>query len=305
MKIAVLGAGAMGSIYGGFLSLQHEVWLIDIWQEHVDAINREGLTVEEGDHNHRFYPKAVTSAKKVGPVDLVVVFVKSIDTAQALAQNQELFTPETTVLTLQNGWGNAEDILNYVQAEQLLVGTTSHGGNVLGPGKVRQAGRGQTFLGAYSEGSARAQVIVTALKEAGFTAFVTDNIMEMIWKKLCVNSVINPITALLNVRNGYIVDCGQTLALLENLVREAVMVINTTGITLDPTAMIAEVQKIAGLTQDNRSSMLQDVAKKRKTEIERINGAIVAQGNHTGIATPYHTMMLQLVQALEKTYLPQ
>lgn len=294
----------MGSIYGGYLSQQHEVWLIDIWQEHVDSINRTGLVIAEGDQTYRFFPKAVTDGKKVGPAELVLVFVKSIDTAQALAQNRELFTPDTTVLTLQNGWGNAEDILNYVQAEQLLVGTTSHGATVLAPAHIRHAGQGQTFLGAYvGDPDGRAQEAAALLTQAGINTVATANIMEMIWKKLCVNSVINPLTALLNIPNGYIVTCSDTQALLENLVREAVMVINTTGTKLDPVTIITEVQKIALLTKDNRSSMLQDVTKNRKTEIERINGAIVAQATKTGIPAPYHTMLLHLIRALEKTYL--
>jgi 2-dehydropantoate 2-reductase len=303
VKIAVLGAGAMGSIFGGFLSRHHEVWLIDIWKEHVDAINAEGLLIEENDRTYRFYPQAVYDAKSVGVVDLVVVFVKSIDTAAALSQNQELFEQQTMVLSLQNGWGNAEDILQYISEENLFLGTTSHGGNILGPGRVCHAGCGKSFVGARLGSPRRAQVIVDALAKAGFEAYGADNIIAMIWAKLFVNIVINPITALLNVRNGYLIDCEATASLLENILREAVTVINATGMAFETDAIIKDVKRVARITSENRSSMLQDVTKKRKTEIERINGAIVAKGKETGIPTPYNTMMLKLITALEETYL--
>jgi 2-dehydropantoate 2-reductase len=305
MKIAVLGAGAMGSIFGGWLSRRHEVWLIDIWQEHIAAINANGLLIEEGGHNHRFQPRAVSNARNVGPVDLVIIFVKSIDTAAALTQNRELFTPQTLALTLQNGWGNAEDIGEYVNKENLYLGTTAHGGNVLGPGKVCHAGHGQTCVGVRSGFSGRAQEIADLLTESGFETVVADNVTVMIWHKLLINAAINPLTALLNVRNGHLTEGEATRELMKNLIAEAVTVANAAGMEFDPAAVTKEVNQVARLTSTNRSSMLQDITKKRRTEVERINGAIVAQGETFGIATPYNTMMLQLIKALEGTYLPK
>jgi 2-dehydropantoate 2-reductase len=302
MKIAILGAGAMGSIFGGRLSRRHEVWLIDIWQEHVAAINTVGLQIEADGQTYRFHPRAVTNAQSVGPADLVIVFVKSIDTAAALSQNNELFQPRTMVLTLQNGWGNAEDISEYVSEANLYLGTTAHGGNVLGPGQVCHAGQGKTFIGVRSGPPGRARVIADILTESGFETNVTDNVTAMIWKKLLINVAINPLTALLNVRNGYLVECEATQEAMANLIREAVTVANTAGIGFDTAAMIKEVKEVARLTGANRSSMLQDVTKKRQTEIDRINGAIVAKGKEVGIATPYNTMALQLIKAMEGTY---
>jgi 2-dehydropantoate 2-reductase len=300
MKIAVLGAGAMGSIFGGRLSRRHEVWLIDIWREHLDVINANGLLIEENGQNHCFHPRAVSNAHSAGPVDLAIIFVKSIDTATALSQNRELFTPQTLVLTLQNGWGNIDDILPYVGTENLYVGTTAHGGNVLGPGKVCHAGQGQTYVGVPSGSSGRAQVIADLLTEAGFATDVTDNIVAMIWKKLIVNAAINPLTALLNVPNGYLVECKAASELMKNIVREAVPVVNAAGMNFETAAVIEGVKEVARLTTANRSSMLQDLTGKRPTEIDRINGAIVAQGKTFGIATPYNRTMLQLIKAREE-----
>jgi 2-dehydropantoate 2-reductase len=303
MKIAILGSGAMGSIFGGWLSHRHEVWLIDIWQEHLDAINTTGLQIETNGQLHCFHPRTAVNAQNVGPVNLVIIFVKSFDTATALSQNRELFTPQTLVLTLQNGWGNTEDILRYVNAENLFLGTTAHGGNVLGPGHVCHAGRGKTFVGVRSGSPARARLIADILTESGFETVVTDNVAAMIWRKLLINAAINPLTALLNVPNGYLTECAAAQELMENIIGEAVRVANAAGMNFDPAAVMQEVEQVARLTAANRSSMLQDVTKKRPTEVGRINGAIVAQGQTLGINTPYNAMLLRLIQALEGTYL--
>jgi 2-dehydropantoate 2-reductase len=302
MKIAVLGAGAMGSIFGGFLASKHEVWLIDIWREHIDAINFIGLQIEENGQTCRFHPRAVTGAQSVGPVDLVIVFVKSIDTATALAQSRELFSPATMALTLQNGWGNAEDILQHVNPANLFLGTTAHGGNVLAPGKVCHAGCGKTVVGAYSGASQRTLVIADLLTQAGFATEVADNVLAMIWHKLLINVAINPLTALLKVPNGYLTECAATRELMADLVREAVTVLNAAGMDFDPATVLETVLKVARATGANRSSMLQDVTGKRPTEIDRINGAIVAQGKAVGIDTPYNAMMVRLIKGLESAY---
>jgi 2-dehydropantoate 2-reductase len=302
MKIAILGAGAMGSIFGAWLSRRHEVRLIDIWQEHIDTIRENGLLIEAHGKAQCYHPQAVTNARNVGPVDLVIVFVKSIDTATAVSQNRELFGPRTMVLTLQNGWGNAEDILKCVDPANLFLGTTAHGGNVLGPGRICHAGHGQTFVGVHSGSPERAQRIVDILGESGFETYITENAAAMIWKKLIINAAINPLTALLKVRNGYLADSGMAMELMEKIVREAVTVAGAAGMDFDPAVMVAEVVKVARLTGANRSSMLQDVTAKRRTEVDRINGAIVARGEAAGIATPCNLMMLQLIKALEGTY---
>jgi 2-dehydropantoate 2-reductase len=300
MKIAVLGAGAMGSIFGGWLSRRHEVWLIDIWQEHCEAINTNGLLIEENGQIHRFHPRAVPNAHSVGPVELVIIFVKSIDTATALAQNRELFTPQTLALTLQNGWGNAEEIRPYVGAANLFVGTTAHGGNVRGPGRVCHAGRGPTSIGVLSGPPGRARKIAALFSDAGLTAEVTDNAGATIWRKLIINAAINPLTALLEVPNGYLTESATTRELMALIIKEAVRVANGTGIPFEVTELIDTVQKVARQTAPNRSSMLQDLTNQRPTEIDRINGAIVAQGNALGIATPYNQMLFQLIKAKEE-----
>ena len=305
MKIAILGAGAMGSIYGGFLSQHNEVWFVDVWKAHVDAINEKGLTITENGVDTVFHPKAVTTGAEVGVADLVVVFVKSINTGEALASNGELFGENTLVLSLQNGYGNGDDIAKYVPERNIVLGVTHHGANVLGPGHVQHNGRGYTMVGVKPGNSfANAEKVAALLCEAGFDAKASTDAMRSIWTKLIANAGGNAMTALLGVKNGYMVDCPAIEYLFDAMVREGIQVAKAEGIDfeMDDETMVEQTKVGLRKVAENRSSMLQDVTKKRKTEIERINGAIVAVGKQHGIACPYNDMATHLIQGLEAAY---
>lgn len=305
MKIVILGAGAMGSLYGGPLSVHHEVWLLDVWKEHVEKINKEGLVIRQGDTEFSTYhPKAAGSAGEIGTADLAIIFVKSVDTSAALAKNREIFGPDTMVLTLQNGYGNDEDILPYIKSENLFVGTTACGATMLGPGEVFQAGKGMTSIGVTRTGSLeRAQQIADVLEESGFAAKAAPDVMEAVWTKLLVNVGLNAPLALLGVRNGFIGDSPHAMEIGKALVAEGVAVAEAEGVRLDGDAIVqhyyVEGSKVVG---KNRCSMLQDIDRKRKTEIEKINGAIVRLGRRHGISTPYNEVFTLLVQAKEESY---
>lgn len=304
MKIAILGAGAMGSLYGGLLSQKNEVYLIDIWQEHVEQINKNGLVIQTAKEEKIYRPQAVTSAAQAGPADLVIIFVKSVHTDTALAQSRELFAEHTIALTLQNGYGNDEDILPYVQADNLLIGTTASGATVLQAGKVFQAGIGPTNIGTRdNRASENIAKIVRLFNDCGIESYASDNIMEAVWTKLMVNVGINAVTALLDVRNGFLAESTAAYEVAEALVKEGTAVAKAEGYELNA-AEIAEKYYIHGakVVGQNRSSMLQDVDKKRKTEIEKINGAIVRIGKKHNIATPYNELIVKLISAKEDTY---
>jgi len=150
MKIAIVGAGAMGCLYGAKLSAvpANEVFLIDVWKEHIDMICKNGLQMEENGELLTY--KNVTAAcdaESVGTCDLAIVFVKSTLTEQAVKSNRAIFGPQTTALTLQNGLGNIDIICNEIGAENVIAGTTAHGATMLGPGKMRHAGSGKTIIG--------------------------------------------------------------------------------------------------------------------------------------------------------------
>lgn len=302
MKIAVIGAGAMGSLYGGYLSKAgQEVYLVDVWQEHVDQINRHGLAIEEADRVVTVYPRAVSRANEVGTVDLAIVFVKSVMTKNAMKENLALIGAETTVLSLQNGYGNVEAIEGFVKRERIIAGTTAHGATMLSPGKIRHAGIGATHIGAVSrEGGNSVEAIAQVLQKAGFETEVSCNVMKLIWDKLMINVGINALTAILNVQNGQLLDYEESRALMEAAVEEAISVANASGMDFDREETIRKVMAVAKKTGENRSSMLQDVTNKRKTEIDTINGAIISEGRKQGIPTPVNLVLTNLIKVMER-----
>lgn len=301
MKIAIIGAGAMGSLYGGYLAKAgNQVYLLDVWQEHVDAVNQNGLVIQEGEEQVVVYPRGVRDQKEIGSSDLVIVFVKSIHTGSAIKDNLGLVGEHTLLLTLQNGYGNAEAIAAFVDPDKIIVGTTAQGATLLGPGVIKHAGKGSTHIGKYQEGKdSQVDELAEVLRLAGFETEVSGRAMEMIWAKLFINVGINALTALLNVKNGQLLDCKETLALMKMAVDEAVTVANAAGMAFNAEKVLTDVKKIAEATAENRSSMLQDVSQDRKTEIDMINGAIVKQGRLHSIETPVNETLTRLIKSKE------
>lgn len=301
MKIAIIGAGAMGSLYGGYLSRAgEEVYLVDVWQSHVDEVNNNGLVIKEKEDEIIAYPKAFSKAEEIGSVDLAIIFVKSILTEKALASNKAILGNDTLVMSLQNGYGNIEQIEKYVKGENIIAGTTAHGATMLGPGKVKHAGSGITHIGwVKNNNNDSIDKIATTLKRAGFDTNVSDNVMELIWSKLIINVGINALTAILEVENGKLLNMNETKYLMKLAVEEAINVAETLGIKFNKDETIQKVEQVAYNTSGNKSSMLQDILNKRKTEIDTINGAIVKEGMKHFVKTPVNTVLLNIIKAKE------
>ena len=305
MKITVMGAGAMGSVYGAYLSRVpgNQVYMLDVWREHVEAINANGLKIKDGAEDVIFPVKAACTAGEIGVSDLVIVFVKSISTAQAMADNRDLFGEKTIVMSLQNGYGNADDIAEFVPRDNIIIGTTSHGANVLGPGYIKHAGTGITAIGGLTgAGAVFAQNLAPIFTQAGFNVQVMDNVMEIVWHKLFYSVGCNALTALLNVTNGTLLNSESSLSLMKELVYEAVEVANASGMRFDKDKELEHVRQVSKLTGENRSSMLQDVSNKRRTEIDKMNGIITKMGQDLGIETPANKTITALTRALEAFY---
>ncbi|MCC9295227.1 ketopantoate reductase family protein [Clostridium sp. MT-14] len=303
MKIAIIGAGAMGSLYGGYLSrVSSKVYLVDVWQQHVDAINEEGLKIDEKDHAVIVKPEAVNDAASVGPVDLAIIFVKSINTPAAMEKNAVIFGPNTLILSLQNGYGNIEKIAKYADINNIIAGTTAHGATMIEPAHIKHAGCGETNIGwAKSKNDKRIYEISEVLNSAGFKTVVSDNVMELIWSKLIINVGINALTAILKLKNGDLLAGNETKDLMRMSVNEAVKVAKAKGTEFNGSDMVKKVMDVAFATSENKSSMLQDILNGRKTEIDTINGAIVNEGEKFSIDTPVNLILTNLVKALEKS----
>jgi 2-dehydropantoate 2-reductase len=303
MKTVIIGAGAMGSLFGGFLSLSgEEVWLVDIWKEQIDVINSGGLSVEEGEKLQIIEVNATTDVASIGKANLVLFFVKTYHTEKAVSDALVLEKEDTIFLTLQNGLGNEEAICKRVDRKKVMLGVTNHGATLLGPGQIRHAGWGKTSIGELDHGlTDRATRIAQMLCEAGIETEISSNIHDLIWAKLFVNIGMNALTALTGFKNGQLLDHPETLRLMEMLVSEAMEVARKKGIRIEGNP-IEKVRAVAEATRENRSSMGQDFDYRRRTEIDAINGAVVREAEHLGISVPYNQMITDLIKVIEKNF---
>ena len=301
MKIAVIGAGAMGSVVGGLLAKGgNDVTLVDVWREAIDGINSKGLRID--DEVVRVH--ATDKPSEIGLVDLAIVFVKCYHTEAAVRNALPVIGPDTVVLSLQNGWGNGPRIAKIVGEEKLILGVCYHSATVAGPGHVLHVGKGKTFMGELNgKLTKRLEEIVGTFNQAGIDVVATENVLKEIWSKLALNVCTLPTSALLRFYAPQLVQHDSMLELMRALLHEVVAVAHAQKIPLD---FDERWDAITGLLKrcgpNAKSSMLQDVEKSRQTEIDVINGAIVEAGQRLGIATPYNNAMLWMVKALEGTF---
>lgn len=241
---------------------------------------------------------AVTAVSEItGTMDLVGIFVKTYDTEQAIQDARALVGEQSWVLSLQNGIGPEEILSRYVPKGQILRGVTAQGATLVKPGMVRWAGRGPTRFGSLldSAPSEAASKVVAVLEEAGIETHYARNVHQLIWEKLLVNAAINPLTALFGVANGTLVEDPALRAILQDVTRETLPVVMAHGVQLSPSEAVQRVEGICRATSKNLSSMLQDVRRGKRTEIEFINGAVVREGERLGIPTPLNRLLTLLV----------
>lgn len=305
MNVLILGAGAIGSLLGARLSrTSASISLYSTNREHMEAVGKDGLFIEELDGEVGNFPLTACSDLKrlCANPELVLVVVKTYATEAAVSSVRALCGPSTVFLTLQNGIGNWEKIAGIVGKEATLAGSTAQGATLLGAGRIRHGGNGATYIGEPSgPASDRVRRIVALFREAGLVAEPSDDVERLIWEKLVINVGINAITGLTGIRNGVIAQMPQAGELCRAAVQEALLVAGAKGFAMGP-EMVERVISVAGATARNRSSMGQDVDKKKRTEIMAINGAIVRFAREAGIPTPVNRTLASLVEILEANY---
>ncbi len=295
MNITIVGIGALGCLFAGRLANLANVWMLGHWPEQVHALQQDGLTLLEPAGGESHFAVQVTDDPTVPPpADLLLVLVKSYQTAQAIAQAKALLAPEGLVLTLQNGLGNLEQIAAVVGAERAALGTTSEGAAVVRPGVVRHAGRGLTHLAGE-----QLRPVASLFQAAGFNTHLVDqaDVDSLLWGKLAVNAGINPLTALLRRPNGYLLENEAARQLMETAANETATVAAAQGIPLPYASAAERAAEVAQATAANLSSMLQDVLNGRPTEIDAICGAIVRLGHEHGVPVPTNELLLRLIEA--------
>lgn len=307
MKIAILGGGgAMGGMFGAYLAeAGNRVTLIDVVPEAVQKINRDGLTLEDKPSATSRTLKIAASSEpeKVGTVDLILNFVKCYHTEAAVTSALPMVGKDTVVMTLQNGWGNAPRIARIVGEDKVLVGLTYHSATLLEPGKVLHSGKGMTFMGELNgQMSERLEAIRAAFAGAGLDVTTSDNILKEIYQKLSLNVCTLPTAALLRFQAHQLVEHQGTLDLMRALLKEVVAIAKAQGIEMDEQERWEAITGLLKRAVGAKGSMLQDVEKGRRTEIDVINGAMVEAGARLGIPTPYNHAMVWMVKSLEATF---
>jgi 2-dehydropantoate 2-reductase len=303
MKIAIIGSGAMGSLFGGRLALTGcDVVLYDIFREHVEKVAADGLAIEDAATGAVTIarPKASADPAAVDGADVLVIFVKSTATEEAAGQFAPRARKDAVVLTLQNGLGNEAILSRHFGSRRTAAGVTSQGATFLGPGRIRHAGKGPTHICMSDGRNEKLAPLCRALETAGFETHVSTDVASLVWSKLVINVGINALTALTNQPNGWLLESEDTRAIMADLVAEAVAVAGARGIALAHTDPLAVVYDVAARTGANRSSMLQDFDRRRPSEIEVMNGAIVREGGSAGVAVPVNTTITRLIRAIEK-----
>ena len=307
MRIAILGGGgAMGGIFGGYLARAgNDVTLIDVSKSAIQAINDNGLVIEEKDGSQPVIRvPASDDPTEVGPVDLVINFVKCYHTEAAVRAAAPMIGKETAVLSLQNGWGNAPRIAGIVGEDKVLVGLTYHGGTLLAPGRVKHPGTGMTYIGELTgKETERLGRVVSAFHDAQIETTKSDRILDEVWKKLALNACTLPVAGLLRLMSHELVAFDGTRNLMAAILEEVVAVAKAQGIALDYDERWAAITGLLEKAVGGKASMLQDVEARRQTEIEVINGAIVEAGRRTGVPTPHNETMVWMIQAAERHYL--
>lgn len=301
MRIAIIGAGAIGSIFGGLLSeAGYDVSLIDVWREHVEEINRRGLHIQGVSGDRVIKVRASYRVDEVGEVDLAILAVKAYNTRRSLEDWIEIFREDTVLLSIQNGLIPIEELSLNGVIRHILRGVTNHGATVIGPGKIYHAGAGPTYIGILSDTSMdTALSIVEMFNDAGIETYFHGDIESVVWSKLIVNIAVNALTALTRYRNGAVIEIRELSLLMDEAISEALKIVGELGVKLlydDPYKYVRDVVKG---TYNNKSSMLQDIERGGRTEIDYLNGAIVRLGEELGIDTPVNRVLTLLIKAVE------
>ena len=307
--VVVLGAGAMGSLFGGLLAEGGlSVTLVDPWQEHIDQIKANGLKMVGYGGDRAIPINATTNAAEVESADIVFVQCKANFNAAAAASLQHLFSADTNTVAIsfQNGLGNEEELAEYFGEYRVLGGLTAQGANVEGPGVIRNHAELPSYIGEMAGGiSERAKQIAAALSAAGLPTEPSDSIRQDIWRKLMANIAISAVSGITGLNIGQIFNQHLADAVSYAALEEAIVVANAAGVNLNAAEAHEILAKIAGPngTPGNKSSLRVDIENERPSEIDYINGAVVKLGKKHNVAVPINETLVTLVHGLQAHYL--
>ena len=302
MKIGIVGAGAMGCVYAALMAdAGNEVWAIDTWQAHVDAIAANGLRLEGASGDRTVALGATTDPTAVGPCDLVIVATKAPQVEAAAGAVRALLGPETAVLTIQNGLGSAAKVARILGQERVVIGVVGgFGASIKAPGHAHHNGMELVRLGE-SSGAAtpRLERIAALWRDAGFTVKCFDDIDQLVWEKLICNVCYSGTATLTGLTVGEIMADADAWPIASGCAAEAYRVARAKGVRLDFDDPVAYVRDFGAKIPGARPSMLLDHLAGRRSEIDAINGAIPPEALALGLEAPYNSLVSALVRAKE------
>jgi len=300
VKIAIVGTGAMGSVYAGILGdAGNEVWAVDVWADHVDAINARGLTVEGASGDRTVRIAASTNPAEVGVCDLVVIATKALDVESAAAAAKPLIGPDTLVLPIQNGLGSADRIAAVLGEERVAIGVVGgFGASIVGPGHAHHNGWELVRLGERrGPVTPRIRRIAEVWQDAGFRVQVYDDVDQLVWEKLICNVCFGATCTILERPIRDVLDNAAAWRVASSCAQEAYDVARARGIALSFDDPVAYARAFGEKIPDARPSMLLDVLAGRPCEIDAINGAIPPAALEVGLAAPVNETVTALVKA--------
>ncbi len=292
----IVGTGAMGSLFAARLAgAGHDVTMLGTWKEGLESIRSDGVRFIDADgKEHRLAIHATDDPRECTGARYALVLVKAWQTERAARQLAGCLAPDGLAVTLQNGLGNREALIQSLGPGRVALGVTTTGATLLGPGQVKAGGEGQLSI----ERNPSFGPLEEALKTANFNIQVVEDARSLIWGKLVINSAINPLTALLRVPNGELLERPPAHELMRTLAHETAQVARAEKVELPFPDPAAAAEDVARRTATNRSSMLQDVQRGAPTEIDAICGAIVQIAQRHKIPAPANRTCWQLVKAL-------
>lgn len=297
MKIGIVGAGAIGTLFGYALAAHNDLTMLEVRRDVVNAISAHGLVLDDDTPRK---VRATSDPRDLFGVDVLFVFVRATDTLRALRPFAGMLNPSTAIVSLQNGIGNEEAIKTALGGQiALVLGATTESALVTGPGHAQRVGIGQSVVGSGGASTETCKRVATLLDEAGIRSTTVYDIRPHLWGKLIANAAINPVAALLDRPNGIVLADPNASEIARSLAQEAATVASAMRIALPFSDPWSYVRTIVEQTAHMRNSLLADLSSGATTEIDFINGAIVATGRRAAVPTPYNETILRLIKARE------
>lgn len=298
MNIVILGAGAIGSLFGSLLSKNNNVVMVGR-KDHVDTINKKGLEIQ-GKTKIKYKIQAFEQLKDISfKPDLLIISVKSYDTEKAIKQAKSIINQNTIVMSIQNGLDNIEKISKFVNPENILICITTHGAFFSKPGVIIHTGIGKTTIGACGgKNIQKIQKCVKIFNNSDIKTSINTNIKQDMWIKAIINSSINPLTTFFQCKNGYLLENPILKNLVEQICLESTKIARKNGFSIETSDTLKKTKEVINDTADNYSSMLQSLQKGKKTEIDSINGKLVEIGKKLDCNTFLNEILIHSIKMI-------